>query len=99
MTTGVGSSDRAFWNILARLRQRLPVAFRRTHQMSPEVARLQSALDMHELGVQLYRQRMHRDHPHAGPADIDQMVRTWLAEPSRSGRLRLLSRERDHGVG
>ena len=29
----------------------------------PEAARMQAALDMHELGVRLYRQRMHREHP------------------------------------
>jgi hypothetical protein len=56
-----------------------------------------AAFDMHELGVKLYRQRMHREHPQADGAEIDRMVRTWLAEPPRGGRLRLPSRERNHG--
>jgi hypothetical protein len=55
-------------------------------------------MEMHELGVRMYRQRMHREHPQADPADIDRMVKTWLAEPPRSGRLRLPSRERGHGI-
>jgi hypothetical protein len=53
---------------------------------------------MHELGVRLYRQRMHREHPHAQRREIDGMVRAWLAEPPRSGQLRLPSRERDRGI-
>lgn len=64
----------------------------------PEAARIRAALDMHELGVRLYRQRMHREHPHAHQDEIDGMVRAWLAEPPRSGHLRLPSRERDRGV-
>jgi Rv0078B-related antitoxin len=55
-------------------------------------------MDMHELGVRLYRQRMHREHPHAGRSDIDRMVKAWLAEPSRTSQLRLPSRERDRGI-
>jgi hypothetical protein len=65
---------------------------------TPEVARLQAAMDMHELGVKLYRQRMRREHPHAHRSDIDRMVKTWLAEPPRSGDLRLPSRERGRGT-
>jgi hypothetical protein len=53
---------------------------------------------MHELGVRLYRQRMHREHPHAHRNEIDGMVRAWLAEPPRSEGLRLPSRERDRGI-
>ncbi len=54
---------------------------------------------MHEFGVRLYRQRMHREHPDARRREIDGMVRAWLAEPPRSGHLRLPSRERDRGIG
>jgi hypothetical protein len=53
---------------------------------------------MHEFGVRLYRQRMHREHPQANRNEIDGMVRTWLAEPPRSGYLRLPSRKRDRGI-
>jgi Rv0078B-related antitoxin len=98
MGTGVGGSHEASWNIMARLRQRRPGAIRAGQQKIPEAERLQAALEMHELGVRLYRQRMHREHPQAGRADIDGMVTAWLAEAPRSGRLRLPSRERSRDV-
>lgn len=98
MGTGVGGSHEASWNIMARLRQRRPGAIHAGQQKIPEAARLRAALEMHELGVRLYRQRMHREHPQAGRADIDRMVKAWLAEAPRSGRLRLPSRERSRDV-
>jgi hypothetical protein len=55
-------------------------------------------MDMHELGVRLYRQRMHREHPQADRADLDRMVKTWLAEPPRSSQLSLPSRERGRDI-
>lgn len=55
---------------------------------------MRSALELHDLGVQLYRQRMYREHPEADRAEIDTMVRTWLTAPPASTRLRLPSRER-----
>jgi L-alanine-DL-glutamate epimerase-like enolase superfamily enzyme len=36
-----------------------------------ETTRLQAALEMHELGVRMYRQRMHREHPQASRREID----------------------------
>jgi hypothetical protein len=60
---------------------------------TPEATRMRSALEMHELGVQLYRQRMRREHPDASGADIDDLVRAWLAAPPPDTRLRLPSRE------
>jgi hypothetical protein len=98
MATDVGGSQGTLRNIVARFRQRRSGAVRSAQQRTPEVARLQAAMDMHELGVQLYRQRMHREHPQADRADIDHMVKAWLAEPPRSGRLRLPSRERGRGI-
>ncbi len=75
---------------LARLRAAaLPGAFHRT----PEAARLRSALDMHDLGVKLYRQRMRREHPDAGRREIESLVRAWLTAPPPDTRLRLPSRE------
>jgi hypothetical protein len=89
----------AFRTIITRLRQRRAGAARATAKdRGPEAARVQAALDMHELGVQLYRQRMHREHPQAHQNEIDAMVRAWLAEPPRSSHLRLPSRERDRGI-
>jgi len=58
---------------------------------------MRSALEMHELGVQLYRQRMRREHPEAGRVEIDGLVRGWLAAPPSAGWLRLPSREQGHG--
>lgn len=36
------------------------------------------AMALHELGVQMYRQRMRRENPQVGQAEIDAMVRAWL---------------------
>lgn len=58
---------------------------------------MRSALEMHELGVQLYRQRMRREHPDASLAEIDGLVRDWLTAPPPGGWLRLPSREPGHG--
>jgi Rv0078B-related antitoxin len=98
MATDVGGSQGGLRNIVARLRQRRPETVRSAQQQAPEVARLQAAMEMHELGVRLYRQRMHREHPTADRADIDHMVKAWLAEPPRSGGLRMRSRERGRGI-
>jgi hypothetical protein len=98
MVTGVEGSHRGPRSIVARLRQRRPRAIHSARQKTPEVARLQAAMDMHELGVRLYRQRMHREHPQADRADIDRMVKAWLAEPPYAGLLRLPSRERGRGI-
>src|ERR1700729_3101872 len=89
----------AFRTIVTRLRERRAGAGRAAAKdQGPEAARIRAALDMHELGVRLYRQRMHRENPHAHRNEIDRMVRAWLAEPSHSGHLRLPSRKRDRGI-
>jgi Rv0078B-related antitoxin len=75
---------------LARLRSAVrPGVFHR----SPEAERLRSALDMHDLGVKLYRQRMRREHPDADRKEIESLVRTWLTAPPPDIRLRLPSKE------
>ena len=66
-----------------------PGAFHRT----PEGDRLRSALDMHDLGVKLYRQRMRRENPDADRREIERLVRTWLTAPPPDTRLHLPSRE------
>jgi hypothetical protein len=58
---------------------------------------MRSALEMHEFGVQLYRQRMRREHPDASRGEIDGLVRGWLTAPPAGGRLRLPSRGQGHG--
>lgn len=72
-------------------------ARRGAFEWTPEAARMRSALEMHELGVQLYRQRMRREHPDASDGEIDSMVRGWLTAPAAPGRLRLPSRGQGHG--
>jgi len=99
MATDSGDSKGALRKAVARLRPHRPKADGSAPRQTPEAERFQAAIDMHELGVRLYRQRMHREHPDAGRSDIDRMVKAWLAEPSRSGQLRLPSRERGRGIG
>jgi len=57
--------------------------------MTGEAQRMRTALDLHDLGVKLYRQRMRREHPGATGTEIDALVRSWLAAPSVEGRVRL----------
>jgi hypothetical protein len=47
-----------FRTLFARLAERRGVAGRGAFEWTPEAERMRSALEMHELGVQLYRQRM-----------------------------------------
>lgn len=99
MPAEVRRTASAFRTIVTRLRGRRAGAVRAPMKdAGPEAARIQAALDMHELGVRLYRQRMHREHPDAHRSEVDGMVRAWLAEPPHSGHLRLPSRERDLGI-
>jgi len=90
------SGTGGFWAFFARLAALRATAEPRVRDRTPEAERMRSALEMHELGVQLYRQRMHREHPYASAADIDDLVRAWLVAPPPDTRLRLPSRER-HG--
>lgn len=52
----------------------------------PEAKRLRAALDMHDFGVAMYRQRMRRENPAASDGKIDALVRAWLLQPGTSGR-------------
>jgi hypothetical protein len=86
-----------FRTLFAHLAERRAAAGRGAFEWTPEAERMRSALEMHELGVQLYRQRMRREHPEASRADIDGLVRGWLTAPPPNGWLRLPSREQGHG--
>jgi hypothetical protein len=86
-----------FRALFAHFTGRRRAARRGAFEWTPEAERMRSALEMHEFGVQLYRQRMHREHPRADRAEISGLVRAWLTAPSPSGRLRLPSREQGHG--
>jgi Rv0078B-related antitoxin len=90
------SETGGLWTLFARLAGLRAAANAHPFDWSPEADRMRSALEMHELGVQLYRQRMRREHPYASRADIDDLVRAWLVAPPPDTRLRLPSRER-HG--
>jgi hypothetical protein len=82
--------------LIARLPGRRAVARPGVFDWTPEAERMRSALEMHDLGVKLYRQRMRREHPDAGRREIEGLVRSWLTAPPPDTRLRLPSRER-HG--
>ena len=86
-----------FRTLFARLAEWRRAARRGAFEWTPEAERMRSALEMHELGVQLYRQPMRREHPQASRAEIDGLVRRWLTAPPSRGTLRLPSRERGHG--
>jgi hypothetical protein len=86
-----------FRTLFARLAERRGAAGRGAFAWTPEAERMRSALEMHELGVQLYRQRMRREHPESSRAEIDGLVRGWLTAPPPAGRLRLPSSEQGHG--
>lgn len=43
--------------------------------------RMRETLELHDLGVAMYRQRMRNENPQASEAEIDAMVRAWLLEP------------------
>jgi hypothetical protein len=45
---------------------------------SPEAQRFRLALDMADAGIQMYRQRMRREHPNAGAEEIEAEVQGWL---------------------
>jgi Rv0078B-related antitoxin len=78
--------------LLARFTESRAMAQPRAFHWTLEAQRMRSALDMHDLGVQLYRQRMRREHPDASRDEIESLVRTWLTAPSPDTRLRLPSR-------
>jgi hypothetical protein len=88
----------ALRTILTRMRERRAGTRRTARGRTPEAARMRTALDMHELGVRLYRQRMRREHPRASRDEIDSMVGAWLAVRPSGGHLRLTSRERDRDI-
>jgi Rv0078B-related antitoxin len=89
----------AFRTAVSRLRGRRAGSGHTPPGQAPEATRLQAALEMHELGVRMYRQRMHREHPQATRREVDGMITTWLAERPHVGRLRLPSREQHRDIG
>jgi hypothetical protein len=88
----IGTGGFRLW--LTRLTGSRAMAQPRAFRWTLEAQRMRSALDMHDLGVELYRQRMRREHPDASRGEIESLVRTWLTAPSPDTRLRLPSRGR-----
>ncbi|HEV7808276.1 MAG TPA: hypothetical protein VGO80_20885 [Solirubrobacteraceae bacterium] len=43
-------------------------------------ARLRIALEPHELGVEMQRQRLRRERPQITEAELDHAIRVWLRE-------------------
>jgi Xaa-Pro aminopeptidase len=43
-------------------------------------ARLRAALELHELGVKLQRQRLRRERPGISEPELDEAMRAWLHE-------------------
>ncbi len=60
------------------LRPRIGVVDADSSWDSPEAQRFRLALDMAEAGLQLYRQRMRREHPNASDEEIEAEVQGWL---------------------
>lgn len=72
---------------VTRLRIRVARTFyaawrRRPFRPSPLAERLREALDMHELGVAIYRERMRREHPGASAGEVEALIRDWIRAPS-----------------
>lgn len=43
-------------------------------------ARLRDALELHDLGERMLRQRLRREQPQITEAELDDAIRTWLRE-------------------
>lgn len=43
-------------------------------------ARMRTALDLYEVGEQLFRQRVRRENPEIDEAGVDDRVRAWLQD-------------------
>jgi len=48
--------------------------------MENAASRLRLALEMHEVGVRMYRQRMRREHPEESADEVATRVQRWLLD-------------------
>ena len=46
-------------------------------------------MEMHEVGVELFRQRIRREKPGVGEHEVDALTRVWLISVSSPDRLRV----------
>ncbi len=49
-------------------------------RLAEAAARLRTALDMFEVGVELMRQKLRREHPGLAEVEIEARIRAWLSE-------------------
>ena len=49
---------------------------------------MRDALEMHELGVEMFRQRIRREHPSTDEAQVSALTRAWLISAPGPDRLR-----------
>jgi len=45
-----------------------------------DAERLRTALDLHQFGKAMMRERLRRDHPGRTESEIDELLQRWLAE-------------------
>lgn len=76
---------------------------RALREETPE-ERLLTALHLQAFGIQVYRERLRRDHPDRTEAELDQALGEWLkgtpsgyGRPAGADRWRRLTGERDNG--
>lgn len=48
---------------------------------TPDQRRFRIALELHELGVAMMRQRLSMEQPQASSEELDRLVRDWLGAP------------------
>jgi hypothetical protein len=57
-------------------------------ELSPDATKFREILDLSAFGVQLFRQRMRREHPAASNEEIEAEVQAWLARPNGGPSMR-----------
>jgi uncharacterized protein (DUF2267 family) len=48
--------------------------------ITPEARRLLEACDLHEVGLEMMRQRLRREHPGDDEAAIESLLRAWISD-------------------
>lgn len=56
------------------------VVFYNEHVADAVADRMRLALELNDLGVRMYAQRLRREHPNADAATIDSLVTAWLSD-------------------
>jgi len=53
------------------------------------------ACELHDLGIQMYREHLGRQHPQASPGEIDKMIEAWAGQPDTEEWCDAVQREWD----